>query len=131
MLDDYDLRGAMQHAGAAIVAEATPQGEHGGLVGRGEHGDSGETFHPARVVVENSSDARLLQHDLRDPNGVGVAGSPPRQIALVLREPFEEHRGNGGRVGEEIVRKHGDYFTERGSGQQNVLPVHMPRIATV
>jgi len=88
-----DLAGAgMQVAGARVVAEAGPRGED--VVERrlGERRDGREPGHPALPVRDHRRDPGLLQHDLADPDRVGVAGAPPRQVALDLRE-VTHHRG--------------------------------------
>ena len=41
-------------------------------------------------MVEDGRDAGLLEHDLREPDGIGIAGSTPGQIALVAVIPGEE-----------------------------------------
>src|SRR5690606_15950150 len=40
-----------------------------------------EASHPALVVRNDGLDARLLEHDLRDPDAVGVRLAAPRQVA--------------------------------------------------
>ena len=88
-----DLAGArVQVARARVVAEPGPRGEH--VVERrlGERRHGREPGHPALPVRDHRRDPGLLQHDLADPDRVGVAGPPPRQIALDPREVVH-HRG--------------------------------------
>ena len=80
----------MQEAGAAVVAEAAPGGEDFVFGGGGEGFDGREFLHPVGVVFEDGGDAGLLQHDFGDPDGVGVAGATPGEIAFVEVEPGEE-----------------------------------------
>ena len=42
------------------------------------------------IVGQDGGDARLLQHDFRDPDAVGVAAASPRKIAAVHGEPSEQ-----------------------------------------
>src|SRR5687767_5299218 len=44
----------------------------------------------ACVRVYDRGNARLLQHNFRDPDAVGVARSTPWQIALIGLEPMEK-----------------------------------------
>jgi hypothetical protein len=84
----YDgLRGRVQIAGARVVAEAGPVRQH--VVERRlrERAHRRETPHPALEVRRDRLDARLLQHDLGDPDGVGVARASPCQIAMAGAEP--------------------------------------------
>ncbi len=74
---DDELGGGVKHSGAAVVAEAAPEGEDGGLGRGGEGVDGGESGEEGAVFVEDGGDAGLLEHDFRDPDGVGVAGGAP------------------------------------------------------
>src|SRR5579863_583609 len=42
------------------------------------------------VIGQDGSDARLLQHDLGDPDAIGVAAGAPREVAAVFAEPGEK-----------------------------------------
>ena len=84
------LGGGVHHAGATVVAEAAPEGEDGGLGRGGEGVDGGEGGEEGLVFVEDGGDAGLLEHDFRDPDGVGVAGGAPGEVAAVEVEPGEE-----------------------------------------
>ena len=90
MVLDDGLGGGVHHAGAAVVAEAAPEGEDGGLGRGGEGVDGGECGEEGLVFVEDGGDAGLLEHDFRDPDGVGVAGGAPGEVAAVEVEPGEE-----------------------------------------
>ena len=94
--NDEDGAG-LQVAGASVVAEPLPLGEDGFGGGGGEGGDGGEGLKPAVPVSTHGLYAGLLQHDLGDPDGVGVAGAAPGEIALVNIEPSEQ---GGARSGE-------------------------------
>jgi hypothetical protein len=75
-----------------VVPQARPRGEH--VVERGvrERRHRREPGHPTLPVRDHRRDPGLLQHDLADPDRIRVAGAPPRQIALDLRE-VADHRG--------------------------------------
>lgn len=90
MLGDDGAGGFVQRAGAAVVAEAAPEGEDLSFFGLGQGLEGGKALHEARVVVDDDRDAGLLQHGLGDPNSVGIAGLPPGQFACVLIEPLQQ-----------------------------------------
>src|SRR5690606_15312418 len=62
--------GAVEVAGAGVVAEPLPRLEH--VVERrvGERGERREALDPALVVRDRGLYARLLEHDLRNPDAV-------------------------------------------------------------
>jgi hypothetical protein len=80
----------MEHARAAIVSEPAPDGQHVIFRRGGQSLHRGETAEEAIVVVEDRSYPRLLQHDLRDPDGIRIAGSAPGQIAGIPVEPVKK-----------------------------------------
>ncbi len=78
MLPHDFLGGAVQRTGATVVAQAGPLREDRVFGGGGERGDVGEPFEESFVVGDHGGHLRLLEHDLRDPDRVGVACAPPR-----------------------------------------------------
>ena len=84
--------------GAAVVAEAAPEGKHVLLAGSSERLDCGKALEESGVAVDDGGDPGLLEHYFRDPDGVRVGGLPPGKVALVAVIPVEEfsaHPGNG------------------------------------
>ena len=49
-----------------------------------------ETLQKFFVIRNHSRDARLLQHDLRNPDGVWIARAPPRQIPPIPFIPLHQ-----------------------------------------
>ena len=47
----------------------------------------GNRLHEARIVIEHGGHARLLQHDLGNPDAVRIAVATPGQIATMLVVP--------------------------------------------
>src|ERR1700685_3518698 len=87
----HDLeRALMQHARAAVVAEAAPGGEHDILGGGGQCFDSWETIDEDSVVVEYGRNAGLLQHDFAEPDAVRVARFAPGEITAMTVIPAEQ-----------------------------------------
>jgi hypothetical protein len=89
VLDEY-LRGLVHHPRAAVVAETAPGGQDVGFFRLGKGGYGGEQGEETRVVVEDRSDPGLLEHDLGDPDAVGVGALPPREITGVGVEPGQQ-----------------------------------------
>ena len=93
----------VQIARARVVAEAGPRGEHVVERRRRERLDRRESPHPALPVRDHGRDPRLLQHDLADPDRVGIGRAPPRQIAPHAREVASHGRRD--RVHDRVVSR--------------------------
>src|SRR5579871_5597838 len=52
--------------------------------------DRREPRHKSPVVGNHGRDARLLQHDLRQPDAIRIASLPPIKVALLPLEPIEQ-----------------------------------------
>ncbi len=52
----------------------------------------GEAPEPVIIIRDNRGNLRLLEHDLGDEDGVGVASLAPRKNAAVLVIPVRERR---------------------------------------
>ena len=90
MVGDDFLCCAVEISRAAVVAEAGPEFEHFILWCTGEGFDARKSAEESLVVRSDGGDARLLQHNLRYPDAIGIAARAPGEIALVLAEPGEE-----------------------------------------
>ena len=75
-LDDL-LRRFFQIARAGVVAKPLPELHQLIVVDLGERGDIGKGGQKPLVIGDHSLDARLLEHDLRDPDVIGRGGIPP------------------------------------------------------
>src|ERR1019366_3177366 len=84
------LRGTAQVARARVVAEAAPQCQHVVLGGGGQSRNGGESLEEAPVVRDHGLRARLLQHDLADPDEVRIASIAPWKIATAPGVPGKE-----------------------------------------
>ncbi len=87
-----EARDAMQVARAPVVAEARPFSEHVRKRRLGETPERREATEEALVHVQYARHLRLLEHDLRDEDGVWVAGAAPGEDAAVARVPADEGR---------------------------------------
>lgn len=84
-----DFAGGLLHvADAGVIAEAFPEFVDGGGVGVGEGWDVGQRAHPAFPIGDDSFDLGLLEHDFGNPDGVGIRGASPREVAGLRRKPF-------------------------------------------
>jgi hypothetical protein len=83
---------------ASVIAETLP-GVKNVLFGScRQGGEIGETPHPLSIVRYDGGDLRLLKHELRDEDGIGIAGVTPGKIAAIQTVPGEEGapEGDGG-----------------------------------
>jgi hypothetical protein len=79
----HRLRPSVEVARARVVAEAGPRSEHVIEPRGGERAHRRKLRHPALPVRDHGLDARLLQHDLADPDRVRIARATPGQVAAV------------------------------------------------
>ena len=91
------LRGLLQVAHAGIVAEALPELVQPVGVARGEGRNVRKLGEETGIVALHGLDARLLEHDLGEPDVIGFAVTPPGQVAFVPFIPAEQRREKCGR----------------------------------
>lgn len=82
--------GAVQAEGPPVVAEALPGPDRLGRSGLRQRLRCRPAAHPGEVAGHHPAHLGLLEHQLGDEDGVGVAGTPPGEVAAVLGEPGEE-----------------------------------------
>ncbi|CCF97337.1 hypothetical protein RSK60_2030013 [Ralstonia solanacearum K60] len=99
MLGHHDLRAAVQIARAGVVAQARPGGHHVVRGRRGQRPHGREPLDEARVVAQHRRHLRLLQHDLRQPHAIGIAGVLPRQVMAAMA-PLPGNHADGEIVGQ-------------------------------
>lgn len=58
--------------------------------------DCGKSFEEAFDVGGTLIDASLLEHDFCDPDGVGVGGASPREVACLGSVPGHDFTSEGG-----------------------------------
>ena len=92
------LRAGVQIARPAVIAKAAPQGEHFVDRGCGQGGEGRKTLEKARVIADHRGHLGLLEHDLRQPDAVRIAGVLPGQVvAAVGALPGDDAGGEVGR----------------------------------
>ena len=87
----------VQVAGAGVVAEPRPGGEHVLQRGGGQRPDGRETDQESFIVRDRRRNGGLLQHDLAEPDVVWIGGlargGAPGQRPAVSVIPGEQRRG--------------------------------------
>lgn len=73
-----DFRGGVKIARAGIVAQSLPGVQHVGFRCRGEACEIGKSLEPFLIIAQDRGDLRLLEHELGNKDGVGIAGAAPR-----------------------------------------------------
>src|SRR5262249_46596395 len=73
-----------------VVPETRPGREHVLLRGAREPLEVREPLEELLVTSEDGRDGRLLEHDLGDPDPIGVARSPPGETAPLPAKPRDQ-----------------------------------------
>ena len=84
------LRGTMEKTGTTVVTQSGPLRQD--IVERRicQRNDIGKAGQKAGIVRDDGFDSSLLEHDLRHPNGIGVGGLSPRELALSSLIPAQQ-----------------------------------------
>jgi hypothetical protein len=82
-------------AGPCIIPQPFPSLEYGLQRGGGQRGDIWKSRKETTVIWDYLLHARLLKHQLRNPDAVRRPPRPPRQATPMPREPGQETRDNG------------------------------------
>ncbi|EET44092.1 hypothetical protein NEISICOT_02044 [Neisseria sicca ATCC 29256] len=94
LFDDL-LRGFVQIARAAVIAQTRPQRQHFVLRRGGKRLYGREFFQETRIVVQHGGNLRLLEHDFGKPDAIRVFDLPREVVPAVLFLPAEEPFGEG------------------------------------
>src|ERR1700676_2243874 len=98
MQSNNPLRRTLQIPAAAVVAEARPQPQHFFLWCFRQPANIWEAFEKSLVEGNDRRNARLLQHDFRQPDAVRIFVQPPRQFPPVLAEPAQQSFPNFAKI---------------------------------
>ena len=85
-----ELGCALHIADTSVIAETFPELMDSFGAGFGESPNVRQGLHPAFPIRPDGFDLGLLEHDFGDPDGVGIARAPPREITGVFRVPIEQ-----------------------------------------
>jgi len=83
-LAHYDVRGFLQHERAPVIAKPLPVRKNVAERSRGKRVKIWKRANEWLVLCEDSAGLRLLEHEFRNQNSIGIAGVPPGKIALML-----------------------------------------------
>jgi len=90
----HDLpRGFLQVPDAGVIAKTLPKLVDFVRTGIGCSFNGREFLHPAFPIRNHGFDLGLLEHDFGNPDGVGIARVPPRQVAGVPGKPIQQKPG--------------------------------------
>ena len=84
MIGHHLLRAAVQVAGAAVIAQTTPEAQHFVGMGGGKIAYIGKAIQESCVVAQYGCNLRLLEHDFRKPDPVRIACVLPRQAVATM-----------------------------------------------
>ena len=84
----YNLKGCgAEISGASVVPEPLPGVENFLFRRGGNCGKIRETAQPLIIIWDYGGDLSLLEHELRDEDGVGIPAVAPGKIAAVFAVP--------------------------------------------
>ena len=84
------FRRGVKIASPSVIAQALPGVEDVAFRSARQRGEIGKTSKPFIIVRKHCGYLGLLEHEFRDQDSVGIASSPPREVAPVLAIPIEQ-----------------------------------------
>src|SRR5438132_73304 len=111
MFGDQAAGRAVQVAGPAIVSQPFPQAQNLLFLGGRQIGNRREGDEKTLEIGNHGGDLGLLQHDLADPDAIGIAVGSPGERALPSYEPGEQRtpeplaKLRGGKLRKRLVLK--------------------------
>jgi len=84
------LCAGVQISCAGVIAEALPRAQDIIFRSASERSEIRKSAEPFIVIRNDSGNLSLLEHELRDEDGVWVARSAPREVAAVAAIPAEK-----------------------------------------
>jgi hypothetical protein len=88
MLDGF--RNRMQIASSRVIAEALPRVEYVTFRSPGQGGEIREAAEPLIIIRDNGGNLSLLEHELGDEDGVGIASLAPGEETTVCMIPTRQ-----------------------------------------
>jgi hypothetical protein len=86
------LRRLLQVANAGVVTKPLPEFMNLFWPGFGQRFDGWQRAQPAFPIRDDGLHLRLLEHDFRNPDCIGVPRPAPRQVAGMGTEPRQQFR---------------------------------------
>ena len=90
MLDGFHHR--MQVASSRVIAEALPRVQDVTFRSPGQGGEIWEAAEPLIIIRDNGGNPSLLEHELGDEDGVGIASLAPGKGAAMAAIPIHQGR---------------------------------------
>lgn len=90
MLDDF--RNRMQVASSRVIAEALPRVEDVSFRSPCQGGEIWEAAEPLIIIRDNGGNLSLLEHELGDEDGIGIASLAPGEETTVCMIPTRQGR---------------------------------------
>jgi len=87
-LDDF--RNRMQIASSRVIAKSLPRVEDVTFRSPGQGGEIWEAAEPLIIIWDNGGNLSLLEHELRNEDGVGIASLAPGQGAAMAAIPTQK-----------------------------------------
>jgi hypothetical protein len=88
MLDRF--RNRMQIASSRVIAEALPRVEDVTFRSLGQGGEIGEAAEPLIIIRDNDGNLSLLEHELGDEDGIGIASLAPGEETTMAAIPIRQ-----------------------------------------
>jgi hypothetical protein len=88
----HGYRNRVQIARPRVITQALPCVQDVAFGSPSQRAEIGEAPEPVIIIRDNRGNLRLLEHDLGDEDGVGVASLAPRKNAALLVIPVRERR---------------------------------------
>ena len=85
-----DLRRTAQIPRSLIVSQSRPEFVNLFIPGFGQGLNGGQGPHPPFPIGDHGFDLGLLEHDFGNPDGIGIARTPPWQVARTPVKPVEQ-----------------------------------------
>ena len=85
-----DSSGRVQIARPRVIAKALPRVEDVIFRSPGQRGEMGEAAEPLIIIRDNDGNLGLLEHELGDEDGVGIASLAPGEDAPVMAIPTKK-----------------------------------------
>ena len=86
----HDFCRLLQIAGTAVIAQPLPELHELLLRCAGQRLHRGERLQKTGIIPQYRRHTGLLQHDLRDPDAIGITRVPPRKVPGVFPIPHQQ-----------------------------------------
>ena len=93
-----DFSGGVQIARPRVIAEALPSVEDVIFRSPSQRGEMGEPPEPLIIITDNGCNLGLLEHELGDEDGVGIASLAPGEGAPVAAIPTQKRATEDAKV---------------------------------